>query len=67
VIVAEDFDIEEAKLFDRTGRQIALSSSEPISASMLRIRTAEPMASGIYFLVLRSGQEIVYKQFSIIK
>lgn len=67
VIVANDIEIEDVRLFNRMGEVIGIRSSERVGPSTLRIRTAEPIASGVYFLVLRSRQETVYKQFSIIK
>jgi hypothetical protein len=66
VIVAKEIDIEDARLFNRMGEEIPLRSSERIGTSTLRLRAAGPIASGVYFLVLRSRHEIVYKQFSII-
>jgi hypothetical protein len=67
VIVAQNFDIQEIRLFDRTGSQIGNWFPESSGRSAFRIRTPQAMASGVYFMMLRSRNEIMYKQFSVIK
>jgi hypothetical protein len=67
VIVAENFDIQEVGLYDSRGGQIGLWVPERVGPSTFRIRTSRTLASGVFFMMLRGRNKIMYKQLSVIK
>lgn len=59
--------VQEVEIFDINGRRLPMRPLERLGASTLRVRLTTPPPSGFYFAGLRGRNEIVYKQFTVIK
>ncbi len=67
VIGAEGFRIDDVIVVDRVGRVVATHSAGEAGSRSLTIDLDGGLTSGVYFLVIRSGNDLVYKQFTFIK
>jgi hypothetical protein len=67
LIMAGEMDVREVEIFDINGRRLQVQPLERLGASTLRVRLTTPPPSGFYFAGLRGRNEIVYKQFTVIK
>jgi len=67
LITADGVEVDEVEIFDINGRRLPVQPPERLGASTLRVRLTTPPPSGIYFAGLRGRNEIVYKQFTLIK
>jgi hypothetical protein len=66
-IATGSLEVSDVEIFDINGRMLPVQQLERLGASTLRVRLATPPPSGIYFAGLRGRNEIVYKQFTLIK
>jgi hypothetical protein len=67
VVQAENIDIQEVRVFDGLGRLVPLQSINHSGRGRILIQMPSGIASGVYFLELRSQHTIIYKQIRLIQ
>jgi hypothetical protein len=67
MVSTEDFVVRHADVFDLMGRPVANTSIEPDGTAGFFVRLERPLANGRYVIVLHGIDQIVSKQFIVIK
>lgn len=66
-VISEGSGIDEVRVFDGMGRLITTHSAGNSGDRSVTIQLEDGLPSGVYFMMIRGGNDLVYKQFTLIK
>ncbi len=66
-VLSREMDVKRVELYDGMGRRVPLASVRPAGEHEVVVVPAENLPNGTYFVVVHGHEEVIQKQFSVIK